>query len=78
MTTTTGGDRRGVVTSFDDYAGLGALVDSTDGREYPFHCTAIADGSRTTTVGREVSFRVVARHGGRWEASGIADPASDS
>ena len=61
---------RGVVESFDDPRGLG-IVRSDDGREFPFHCTAIADGTRTIEEGRPVSFEVVAGHLGRWEAADI-------
>jgi cold shock CspA family protein len=38
---------------------------------WPFHCTAIADGSRTVETGRRVRFDVVPGLLGRWEASGI-------
>jgi cold shock CspA family protein len=60
----------GVVDAFDEPRGLGA-VRSDDGAVLPFHCTAIADGSRTIAVGQPVRFTVVAGHLGRWEASGI-------
>ena len=42
--------RQGTVVEFDDPRGLG-VVRADDGFDYPFHCTAIADGSRTITVG---------------------------
>jgi cold shock CspA family protein len=58
---------QGTVTSFDDAAGLGE-VRSTDGAVHPFHCTSIADGSRTIEVGAAVDFAVVAGRGGSWEA----------
>jgi cold shock CspA family protein len=60
----------GIVDSFDDPRGLGA-VRSDDGAVLPFHCTAIADGSRTITVGQPVRFTVVAGRLGRWEAAHI-------
>jgi CspA family cold shock protein len=61
----------GRVTVFDEPGGLGTVV--TDyGRSLPFHCTAIADGSRTIAVGTRVAFSVVAGHLGRWEATGLA------
>jgi cold shock protein len=60
----------GVVASFDDPRGLG-VVRSEDGTEYPFHCTAIADGTRTIDEGARVQFEVVAGHMGRWEAARI-------
>jgi CspA family cold shock protein len=61
---------RGRVASFDDAAGLGE-VEGDDGRRYPFHCTQIADGSRTIAEGVTVAFEVVAGHRGRWEATAI-------
>jgi CspA family cold shock protein len=63
-------DGRGVVVSFDDPRGLG-VVRRDDGTEYPFHCTALADGTRTVAVGSAVTFGVVAGRAGRWEASSI-------
>ena len=64
------GAMRGVIASFDDPRGLG-VIRSEDGRSFPFHCTAIADGTRTIGEGRTVSFVVVAGHLGQWEASVI-------
>jgi cold shock CspA family protein len=58
----------GRVAAFDEHAGYGT-VRADDGRELFFHCTAIADGSRTIAVDSVVTFRVVAGHNGRWEAS---------
>jgi CspA family cold shock protein len=55
------------VAAFDDHVGLGTVA-GVDGRSYPFHCTQIADGTRTIAEGAEVDFAVVAAHGGRWEA----------
>lgn len=60
----------GSVLAFDEHAGHG-LLKSDDGRHHFFHCTAIADGSRTINVGAMVSFRVVPGHNGRWEAAEI-------
>jgi cold shock CspA family protein len=62
---------RGTVSSFDDPRGLGEVT-AEDGTTYPFHCTAIADGTRTIEVGAEVTFDVVPGHLGRWEASRLA------
>jgi cold shock CspA family protein len=59
-----------VVRSFDDGRGLGELV-ADDGTTYSFHCTAIADGSRSIDEGEVVSFEVVPGRRGRWEASRI-------
>lgn len=61
----------GKVASFDEDRGLGTVV-ADDGRSLPFHCVAIADGSRTIEVGTRVAFRIAAGHLGRWEASGLA------
>jgi cold shock CspA family protein len=63
--------RRGCVVEFDDAAGLGVVVDS-DGRRYPFHCTAIADGTRAIAVGTAVRFVVAPGHRGRLEARDLA------
>jgi CspA family cold shock protein len=60
----------GEVVAFDDAAGFGT-VRSSDG-EYFFHCTAIADGSRTIAVGTRVFFDVVPGRRGLWEASNVA------
>jgi cold shock CspA family protein len=60
----------GVVAEFDEPRGLG-VIRGDDGADVPFHCTAIADGSRTAETGRRVRFEVVPGLLGRWEASGI-------
>ena len=65
-----GREVNGVVARFDDPRGLGELT-AENGTSYPFHCTAIADGSRTIAEGTEVSFAVVPGRMGRWEAAGI-------
>jgi cold shock CspA family protein len=57
---------QGTVATFDDRGGYGTV--SADGREWPFHCTAIAAGSRTIAAGVAVSFTVVPGRLGRWEA----------
>jgi cold shock CspA family protein len=59
----------GTVTAFDEQRGLGTVT--ADGREYPFHSTQIADGSRSVRVGQAVEFRVVPGRMGNWEAAGI-------
>ena len=61
---------RGTVTAFDAVRGLGEIT-AADGAAYPFHATAIADGSRRVDVGAAVEFDVVAGHLGRWEAAAI-------
>ncbi len=58
----------GTVSSFDERVGLGTVrVEGND--SYLFHCTQIADGSRTIDEGTKVIFVLVARHGGVWEAA---------
>jgi len=61
--------RHGVVVDFDEAAGLGRV--ESGGERYPFHCTAVADGSRTIAVGTPVVFTLAARHAGRVEASSL-------
>jgi cold shock CspA family protein len=61
---------RGRVEEFDGVVGLGT-VRGADGRIYPFHCTQIADGSRSVDPGEAVEFEVVPGHLGRWEATAI-------
>jgi cold shock CspA family protein len=64
----------GVVATFDEPRGLGTItvtVEGESGTELPFHCTAIADGTRTISVGERVRFDVVAGPAGRWEAARI-------
>jgi cold shock CspA family protein len=60
----------GKVTAFDEHRGLGELT-AADGTVYPFHCTVIADGTRTIAVGAAVEFDVMPGHLGRWEAAAI-------
>ena len=60
----------GRVSVFDEHRGLGELT-AGDGTVYPFHCTAIVDGTRAIAVGAEVQFEVVPGRRGRWEAAAI-------
>lgn len=60
----------GTVSAFDGHRGLGTVTD-VRGREWPFHCTAIADGSRTIEVGTAVVFRPTPGHLGRMEAADV-------
>ena len=62
----------GTVTSFDDDAGIGTVT-GDDGVERFFHCTQIADGTRTIAVGTRVSYEVVAGRLGRWEAAAVTN-----
>jgi cold shock CspA family protein len=61
---------QGTVVAFDEKRGLGE-IESAAGERYPFHCTRIADGTRTIAVQTAVEFEVVAGHLGTWEAAGI-------
>ena len=61
---------QGTVVEFDEERGTGE-VETAEGRRLFFHCTAIADGSRTVEPGRKVSFVVVPGHLGRWEAGDL-------
>ena len=59
--------RTGRVRAFDEARGLGE-VETTGGVRYPFHCTAIADGSRRIAVGAVVVFEIGAGPLGTTEA----------
>ena len=61
---------RGWVTEFDDPRGYGTVT-ADDGAAYFFHCTAIADGTRTIAPGTRVTFDVRPGHLGRWEATDV-------
>ncbi len=63
--------RSGSVAAFSDDDGLGEVVSTDSTRAYFFHCTQIADGSRTIAVGTPVTFEVVAGQRGRWEAANV-------
>ena len=72
MTASTGAlTARGTVVAFDDRAGYGT-VRADDGHEYFFHCTAIADGTRTIEQDATVAFAVVPGGRGQWEATRLA------
>jgi cold shock CspA family protein len=60
----------GSVSAFDERRGLGEVT-ADDATVYPFHCTAIADGTRTIEVGAHVEFEIVPGRLGRWEAGAI-------
>lgn len=62
--------RTGTVTEFDEHVGLGK-VQTEDGDSYLFHCTQIADGSRSIEIGAVVSFAVVPSHKGTYEAANV-------
>ena len=60
----------GTVSDFDDPRGIGSVT-TEDGRVLAFHCTAIADGSRTIAVGTTVVVEVGPGLPGRWEAVAV-------
>ena len=68
---------RGVVEEFDEPRGLGVIA-GDDGRRYPFHCTAIADGSRRIPVGSRVVFATAPGHLGRFEARAVVGQPSSA
>jgi cold shock CspA family protein len=61
----------GLVLEFDDDKGIGT-VRGDDGRELFFHCTQIADGTRTIDTGARVTFEVVPGHRGQYQAVAVA------
>jgi cold shock CspA family protein len=64
----------GVVTEFDEARGLG-VVFGDDRTRYPFHCAALADGTRFVELGTRVVFSVAPGHGGRYEARAVTTVA---
>lgn len=75
MPTGTFGTRTGTVTAFDEDRGLGEITTDA-GQVHPFHCTGIADGSRTIEVGTPVRFGIIPGRLGRWEAWDLEKLAS--
>jgi cold shock CspA family protein len=63
------GSHRGTVAEFDEARGIG-VVRAGDA-SYPFHCTALLDGTRTVEMGADVTFEVAPGRQGRWEATRI-------
>jgi cold shock CspA family protein len=70
LRTSSYGEATGTVASFEKDRGLGEVA-TAEGTIYPFHCTAIADGSRDIAVGKQVTFTIIAGHLGRLEATAI-------
>jgi cold shock CspA family protein len=68
---TVGGVEAGAVEAFDDHRGYGTIRRLSDGAEVFFHCTAIADGTRTIALGQAVCFTTAPGHLGRVEARGV-------
>jgi hypothetical protein len=61
----------GRVAEYDDHRGRGE-VEAPGGLRFPFHCTAIADGSRTIVEDTPVHFRLVIGPLGGLEAAAIS------
>lgn len=58
----------GVVADYDEARGYGELTQAGTGERWWFHCTAIADGTRTISAGDAVRFSLRPGHLGRYEA----------
>ena len=71
MAASDGDQHIGAVVDFDEPAGYGHVVADDGSGEWFFHCTAIADGTRTIAVGAKVRFAVVPGHLGRYEATDL-------
>jgi cold shock CspA family protein len=61
---------RGRVAEYDDHKGYGYLATADGGRLF-FHCTAIADGTRTIPVGVDVEYEPVTDPRGQPEAANV-------
>jgi hypothetical protein len=61
----------GRVASFDEHVGRGE-VEARGGMHFPFHCTAIVDGSRTVAADTPVHFRLVIGPLGGLEATAVS------
>jgi cold shock CspA family protein len=62
------GSTRARVSAFDEPRGIGEVM-TDDGLQLRFHCTAIADGTRTIPVGVDVEVEVVNGPLGDYEAA---------
>jgi hypothetical protein len=60
----------GRVAAFDEHVGRGE-IEARGGMRFPFHCTSIADGSRTIAADTAVKFRLVPGPLGALEAVAI-------
>jgi len=59
----------GRVAEFDDHVGRGEI--DAAGLRFPFHCTAIVDGTRTVSPDTAVHFRLVVGPLGALEATAV-------
>ena len=66
--------RSGLVERYDADAGLGTLADGA--LRFPFHCTAIADGTRQIAEGTEVYYLLRIGSIGRVEADDLLPRSS--
>lgn len=64
------GVHTGRVVAFDGARGWGT-IEGDDGTRVEFHCTQIANGSRSIEVGVAVCYEVRAGHLGRFEAAAV-------
>jgi cold shock CspA family protein len=64
----------GRIATFDDHVGRGE-IEARGGMRFPFHCTSLADGTRTIALDTEVKVRLVQGPVGALEATKIT--ASD-
>lgn len=71
------GPQFGVIEEFDSHACLGSVIDGGD-HVWPFHCTALVDGTREVEPGTQVAFVVERRPGGRLEAARITELPEDA
>jgi cold shock CspA family protein len=60
----------GRVATFDEFVGRGE-IEARGGLRFPFHCTAITDGSRSIAPDTPVKFRIVPGPLGALEATRI-------
>lgn len=70
------GSASGVVATFDEARGIG-MIETADATQYFFHCTQIANGTRSIETGAAVTFEVRPGRLGRWEAAAVT-PRSPS
>jgi cold shock CspA family protein len=66
--------RQGRVHTYDNAAGYGTILEDAAENvagDWFFHCTAIAEGSRTIATEQPVSFALTPGHLGRYEATDI-------
>ena len=60
----------GRIVAFDDHVGRGE-IEARGGMRFPFHCTSLADGTRTIALDTAVKFRLVPGPLGALEATKI-------